>query len=155
MQSHQASSRSGALVTINPVTRRVAIGIGKAGISIADGLLLSSSAVLNPVVSASFVVYESVKVIQAYRHGDLNTLGYRTTKGDVALRIGKELTTMGIGMAIGQGVGALIGLSAIPVAGQLTVATVLSVGLGICVGTLLTHYVDRFMVRLQLRNQYG
>ncbi|KAK7196773.1 hypothetical protein NESM_000617300 [Novymonas esmeraldas] len=151
----QRSGGGGALIPLNPTTRRVAIGIGKAGISIADGLLLSSSAVLNPVISASFVVYESVKVVQAYRHGDLNSLGYRTTKGDVALRIGKELTTMGIGMAIGHGVGALIGLSAIPVAGQLVVATVLSVGLGICVGTLLTHYVDRFMVRLQLRNQYG
>ncbi|GET87817.1 hypothetical protein, conserved [Leishmania tarentolae] len=146
---------SGALIPLNPTTRRVAVGIVKAGISIADGFLLSSSAVLNPVISASFVVYESVKVVQAYHHGEFTSLGYRTTKGDVALRIGKELTTMGLGMAIGHGVGALIGLSAIPVVGQIAVATVLSVGLGTCIGTLLTHYVDRFMVRLQLRNQYG
>ncbi|KAG5481396.1 hypothetical protein LSCM4_07108 [Leishmania orientalis] len=146
---------SGALIPLHPTTRRIAIGIGKAGISIADGLLLSSTAILNPVVSASFVVYESVKVVQAYRHGDLTALGYRTTKGDVALHIGKELGTMGLGVAIGQGVGALIGLSAIPVAGQLAVATILSVSLGVCIGTLLTHYVDRFMVRLQLRNHYG
>ncbi|CBZ25613.1 conserved hypothetical protein [Leishmania mexicana MHOM/GT/2001/U1103] len=146
---------TGALIPLNPTTRRIAVGIAKAGISIADGFLLSSSAVLNPVISASFVVYESVKVVQAYRHGELTSLGYRTTKGDVALRIGKELATMGLGMAVGHGVGALIGLSAIPVAGQFAVATVLSVGLGACIGTLLTHYVDRFMVRLQLRNQYG
>ncbi|KAG5481074.1 hypothetical protein LSCM1_06752 [Leishmania martiniquensis] len=146
---------SAALIPISPTARRIAVGIGKVGISIADGFLLSSSAVLNPVISASFVVYESVKAVQAYHHGDLTALGYRTTKGDVALHIGKELATMGLGMAIGHGVGALIGLSAIPVAGQLTVATVLSVGLGVCIGTLLTHYVDRLMVRLQLRNRYG
>ncbi|CAC9481009.1 conserved hypothetical protein [Leishmania infantum JPCM5] len=150
-----AQQSCGTLIPLNPTTRRIAVGIAKAGISIADGFLLSSSAVLNPVISASFVVYESVKVVQAYRHGELTSLGYRTTKGDVALRIGKELATMGLGMAIGHGVGALIGLSAIPVAGQIAVATVLSVGLGTCIGTLLTHYVDRFMVRLQLRNQYG
>ncbi|XQJ26437.1 hypothetical protein NXY56_002399 [Leishmania guyanensis] len=150
-----AQHSSGALIPFNPTTRCIAIGAAKAGISIADGLLLSSSTVLNPVISASLVVYESVKVLQAYHDGNLTALGYRTTKGDVALHIGKELTTMGFGMAIGHGVGALIGLSAIPVAGQLAVTTVLSVGLGICVGTLLTHYVDRFMARLQLRNQYG
>lgn len=151
----QQQQGGGSLISLNPATRRIAIGVGKAGISIADGLLLSCNKILNPVISASFVLYESAKVVQAYRHGDLNRLGYRTTKGDVALRIGKEVTMMGIGIAIGQGVGALIGLSAIPVAGQLVVATLLSVGLGICVGTLVTHYVDRFTARLQLRNQYG
>ncbi|KPA78593.1 hypothetical protein ABB37_06193 [Leptomonas pyrrhocoris] len=153
LQQQQGSG--GALLPLNPTTRRVAISLGKAGISIADGLLLSCNAILNPIVSASFVVYESVKVVQAYRHGDLNRLGYHTTKGDVALRIGKELTMTGVGIAIGQGIGALVGLSGIPVAGQLVVATLLSVGLGICVGTLVTHYVDRFTARLQLRHQYG
>jgi hypothetical protein len=151
----QQQQGHGAFLPLNPTARRVVIGMGKAGISIADGLLLSCNKILNPIVSASFVVYESTKVVQAYRHGDLNRLGYRTTKGDVALKIGKELTMMGVGVAIGQGIGALIGLSAIPVAGQLVVATLLSVGLGICVGTLVTHYVDRFTARLQLRNQYG
>ncbi|KAL7701079.1 hypothetical protein NQL31_005342 [Lotmaria passim] len=155
LQQQQQSGIGAFLLPLNPTARRVVIGMGKAGISIADGLLLSCNKVLNPIVSASFVMYESAKVIQAYRHGDLNRLGYRTTKGDVALKIGKELTMMGVGVAIGQGIGALIGLSAIPVAGQLVVATLLSVGLGICVGTLVTHYVDRFTARLQLRNQYG
>ncbi|KAG5507641.1 hypothetical protein JKF63_06590 [Porcisia hertigi] len=145
----------GAIVSLSPEARRIAIGMSKAGLSIAEGFLLSSRAILNPIFSASLVAYESVSAVQAYRHGDLTSLGYRTTKRDVALRIGKELATMGLGMALGHGVGALIGLSAIPVAGQFAVATVLSVGLGICLGKILTHYVDRFMVRIQLRNKYG
>ncbi|KPI89952.1 hypothetical protein ABL78_0920 [Leptomonas seymouri] len=150
----QQQDSSGALLHLNLTPHRVAISMGKASIFVADGLLRSYNKILNPIISLSFIC-ESAKVIQAYRHGDLNRLGYRTTKGDVALRIGRELSMMSAGVAIGQGMGALIGLSSIPVVGQLIVATLLSVGLGICVDTLVTHYVDRFAARLQLRNQYG
>lgn len=51
-------------------------------------------------------------------------------------------------------VGAVIGLSALPLAGQIIAGTVLSVGIGIGIGTLLTRYVDRVFVRLQIRHQY-
>lgn len=73
---------------------------------------------------------------------------------DVGLHVGKELLLTATGIGIGQVVGAVIGLSVLPLAGQIIVGTVMSVGLGIVVGTLLTRYVDRVFVRLQIRHQY-
>lgn len=133
--------------------RRLAVDFGKASMSIADGILLSSSVLLNPTISAALVLYESSKAIRDYRTGAPNTLGYRTSKTDVALRIGKEVGGATLGLAIGHGVGALISLSAIPLAGQLVVATLLSVSLSICACRLLTQHVDRLFVRLQIRSQ--
>lgn len=141
------------LTTWTPSHRRLAIAAGKAGISIADGVLLANSAI-NPAVTAAFVLYECVLAIQDYRHGALNALGYRTTKRDVALRIGKEVIGAGIGIGIGQAVGAVLGLTALPVVGQMITTAVISVGLGIFVGALLTHYADRAFTRLQIRGQY-
>lgn len=135
--------------------RRVAFGVGKAGVSIANGILLSRSAVLNPVLTVAMVAYNAGQAIYDYHSGATNSLGLRTSRTDVALRIGKEVAMAGIGTAIGTAVGALVGLSAIPVAGQIIVSAILSVGVGIAVGTLLTRYLDRLVTRWQIRSHYG
>ncbi|EPY23196.1 hypothetical protein STCU_07823 [Strigomonas culicis] len=148
-----ALSHRRGFLQLTPMEQRIALGTGKVAISIADGLL-SSSRLINPMISAALVVYGVVNIVQGYRHGELNRLGYQTTGTDVALRIGKEVGMMGVGFGIGAGVGALIAFSSIPVVGQLVLATVLSAVLGLCVGTLITRYVDRLFVRLQIRSQY-
>ncbi|ORC92700.1 uncharacterized protein TM35_000034530 [Trypanosoma theileri] len=149
-----STPRRGPLIPLTPMERRLIMGATRVGVTIADGLLLSST-VLNPVITVAFVAYESIRSIHDYYRGELNTLGYRTSLSDVSLRIGKEVGTAAIGIGIGHAVGTLIGLSAIPVAGQIATATVISVVLGICVGTLLTRYADRLFIRLQLQTQYG
>ncbi|RNF11265.1 transferase [Trypanosoma rangeli] len=146
--------RKGPLISLTPLERRLVISGARVGVTIADGLFLSST-VANPLLTVSFIAYESFRAVNDYWRGELNTLGYRTSATDVALRIGKEVGTAAIGIAIGHGVGTLIGLSAIPVAGQVVTATVLSVTMGLCVGTLLTRYADRIFIRLQLQAQYG
>eukprot|EP00796_Vickermania_ingenoplastis_P002597 gene2597-1613_t len=138
-----------------PATRRrLALAAGKAGISIADGMLLSNSA-LNPAVTAALVMYECARAIQDYRVGELNSLGYPTSKTDVALRIGKEVLCAGVGIGIGQAIGAGLALSTIPVAGQFLITAGISVGLGIFIGALLCRYVDRAFIRYQIRCQYN
>lgn len=139
---------------LSPSTQRMVITGAKAGVAIADGILLSNSAI-NPVITAALVVYQSVQAVQDYRNGTLNALGYQTTRGDVALRIGKEVACAGIGVGIGQVVGAVLGLTTLPIGGQIIATTIVSVGLGILVGSLFTVYVDRVVTRIQIRNQYG
>ncbi|RNF14325.1 transferase [Trypanosoma conorhini] len=146
--------RKGPLISLTPMQRRLVISGARVGVTIVDGLFLSST-VANPLLTVAFIAYESFRAVKDYWRGELNTLGYRTSATDVALRIGKEVGTAAIGIGIGHGVGTLIGLSAIPVAGQIITATVLSVTMGLCVGTLLTRYADRVFIRLQLQAQYG
>lgn len=133
--------------------RRVAGVACKAGISIGCGLVHLDPS-LNVAVSAAFVLYESIQAIHDYRNGVLNRLGYRTSALDVALRIGKESIGVGVGMVLGSMVGLLIGLTALPVMGQLIATGVISVGIGFCVGSLLTRYADRAVVRIQIRAKY-
>ncbi|PBJ70363.1 hypothetical protein BCY84_18806 [Trypanosoma cruzi cruzi] len=146
--------RKGTLISLAPMQKRLVISGARVGVTIADGLFLSST-VANPLLTVAFIAYESFRAVNDYRRGELNTLGYRTSLTDVALRVGKEVGTAAVGIAIGNGVGTLIGLSAIPAGGQIVTATVLSVTLGLCVGTLITRYADRVFVRLQLQAQYG
>nr|CCC94339.1 unnamed protein product [Trypanosoma congolense IL3000] len=134
--------------------RYIAGGALGAGINTSTTLLLSAS-VARPVAAVAVVAYESIRAISDYRRGALNVLGCRTDLADVALRITEEVGTAATGLAIGYGVGALIGLAPIPAIGQLIASTVLSVALSFCVGTLLTRYADRIFTRLRLRSRYG
>lgn len=152
-RSYLPISFSSSVVDWKPSPRRVAIATGKAGISIATGIL-SISPALNVAVSAATVLFESIQAIQDYRLGVLNKLGYRTSSLDVGLRIGKEVAQVGTGVLIGSLVGLGIGLTSLPLVGQLVLTGVISVGLGICVGALLTRYADRAVIRLQIRAQY-
>lgn len=133
--------------------RRVAGAACKAGISIGCGLVHWDPA-LNVGVSAAFVLYESIQAIRDYRNGALNRLGYSTSALDVALRIGKEALGVGVGMLLGTMAGLVIGLTSLPVVGQLIATGVISVGIGFCVGSLLTRYADRAVVRIQIRDKY-
>lgn len=142
-----------SLVDWLPSRRRAAIAAGKTGVSIATGML-SISPALNVAVSAAFVLFESIQAIQDYRQGVLNRLGYRTSSLDVGLRIGKEAAQVGVSLLVGSLVGLGIGLTSFPLVGQLIAAGAISVGLGICVGALLTRYADRAVIRIQIRAQY-
>ncbi|CAD2222302.1 hypothetical protein ADEAN_000984200 [Angomonas deanei] len=158
VQRHNAKlieSQQKGFLNFSPMEKRIAIGAGRIGINIADGLLFSTHKVLGPVVTAGFAVYGLSNIFYNYHTGALNRLGYRMTKTDLALSVGKEVVTSVTGLAIGAAVGTLIGMSGIPVIGQLVLGTVLSVGLGLVVGTLITRYADRLFIRLQIRHRYN
>lgn len=148
------TSERGPLISLTPMERRLVMSVGRFTATIADGLFLSSTA-LSPVMTVASLAYDSFRVIRNCHRGELNALGHPTSLTDVALNVGKSVGTAAIGVAIGHAVGTLVGLSAIPVAGQIVVATLLSVSLGLCIDTLLTRFADRLFVRLRLQAQYG
>lgn len=137
----------------SPTTKRFAIAATKTGFAIADGIFLTNSRV-NPAITAGLVLYNSLRAVNDYRRGELNVLGYSMTKRDVALKIGKEFACATIGIGIGQLVGAALGLTALPIVGQIAATAVISAGLGIFVGALFTYYVDRAFIRLSIGGQY-
>lgn len=129
-------------------------GAARTGVSITTNLVFSAT-VANPIAAAAVAAYESFRAVSDYRRGALNVLGLPMDRTDLALRIGKEVGTAATGLAIGYAIGSLIGLGSIPVVGQVIATTVLSVALNFCVVTLLTRHVDRLILKIKLRRQYG